>query len=427
MENALALNNVIITEVLYDPVSSETGGEAVQIYNPAANPIDISGWVLSTETSANDAIIPVNTILPPNSYYLIADLGWSSLKDNSSWPNANHEEAITLANADAGVAIMNGTAAIDAVGWGNPANITSSLFEGIPANSTAQGKALKRKFSTEYIDTNNNSGDFYSATPSFSSPLTAESGDSISVYAIVEGAYPVIEKIAIADEDSTAEGVQVYPAPKQYKKVLLAAQVSDTDVSDIDGAYAEFNSVIYALNKTIINSTTVSFSAYLEIPFFLNPRNYSVRVRALDFSNLESNSTADFEYLPLIGIEIDASSLTFNALPGKTVQIAGDTDLSSNNLTIRNIGNTLVDVKVSGTDLINGGSKINASSIKYTFSGNDYSSNLAGTLNYNPELKDINLISGESSLNSLGLKLGVPTTALPGNYSGSISIVAVAS
>ncbi|MFH1063594.1 MAG: lamin tail domain-containing protein [Candidatus Woesearchaeota archaeon] len=59
----LAADNVVISEVLYDPIITETGGEAVEIYNPTAAPIDISGYVIRTESSATDATVPDGTLL----------------------------------------------------------------------------------------------------------------------------------------------------------------------------------------------------------------------------------------------------------------------------------------------------------------------------------------------------------------------------
>lgn len=425
--NVNALNNIVITEVLYDPINSETGGEAVQIYNPTSSQIDISGWILSTETSAADATIPAGTMLLPKSYYLIADSGWATLKDNVSWPDANHEEAITLANLDAGVALMNRSFVIDAVGWGNSAGISLGLFEGTPANLTAQGKSLRRKFDIEYTDANNNIDDFYSSTPLFSSPQIRQDSNMLTVYAVVEGAVPVIDTLFIADEDPTIGGIQIMPSPKSAKQFLITAQVTDTDESDIDKVYAELNSITYYLNKTTINSTTALYYGYLEMPFYSVPGNYTVSITALDYSNLMAIKNLTFEYLSLVGIEMDSNSIIFNALPGKVSELVGDADFSTANLTMRNIGNTVIDVKISGTDLSNGASIINASSIKYTFMAKDYSSALSGTLSYSPELKDLNLNPGENSLKGLSFRLNVPTTAAPGNYTGSISITSVAS
>ncbi len=413
--------SIIITEVLYDPLS-ETGSEYVQLYNPTLLPVDISNWNLASETSLQDVTIPTGTVISPNSYYLIADANWSTLKDNASWPNANHEEAMTLANTDAGVALFNGTALVDAVGWGNAANINTGLFEGTPSNGTSQGKSLRRIFELEYKDTNNNLADFYSGIPFLITSF--ENSQSLSVYAIIEGAAPVISSIVLNDEDPTEQGIQVYPLPKSTKKLFLTVLVADSDANDIDSVTAKFNGSTYLLNKTTVNETSAAFSGYIEIPFYFSPANYSVVIEAMDFSNLKNSANISFTYLSMNGIEFDTTSIVFNALPGKTVQLAGDESMGTQNLTIRNIGNSALDFAVSGTDLVSGSNRINASSIKYTFAGTDYAAASAGILSYSPQHEDVNLLPGEQALKGLSFSLSVPATSQPGNYSGSISIVA---
>ncbi len=424
LTNTAMAANVIITEVLYDPVNSETGGEAVRIYNPSAVPVDIGNWSLATETSAEDATIPAGTVLSPSSYYLIADTGWSTLKDSPEWPAADLEEAITLSNIDAGVALKNGTIIIDAVGWGSGVNIGAGLFEGNPSNGTAQGQSLKRRFEAGYIDTDDNAADFFSSDP-FSAAGPAAS-TSIAVYAVIEGSAPAIEQIIVADEDSTEPGIQVYPMPKTNRQVMITAVVSDTSAEDIASVSAEFRSAAIQMNRTAVNGTKATYSGTIEVPFYLAPANYSIRVKATDFAALETAENITFQYLSLTGIEFDSPTLSFNALPGSTVQLAGDENFGSQNLTIRNIGNTALDFSVSGTDLAYGSSRISAGSMAYTF-GTDYSDPTAGVLSYAPQHEDVNLGPGENALKGIGFKLTVPTTTVPGNYTGSISITAEAS
>ena len=67
---------VIITEVLYDPINTDSGGEFVELYNNGNSSADISGWTIRTETSVADATLPANILLPKNSHYLIADANW---------------------------------------------------------------------------------------------------------------------------------------------------------------------------------------------------------------------------------------------------------------------------------------------------------------------------------------------------------------
>jgi len=164
--------NVVINQVLYDPVGTESGGEAVELKNDGSSAVDVSGWILSTESSAADATLPSGTVIRAGETFLIADVGWNASRDNSSWKSADYEEKITLGNTDSGVALLKNGTVIDAVGWGDEAGIDASLYEGTPAEMAATGNALLR-----VKDTDDNSKDFIEAVPDFQEgipvPITA--------------------------------------------------------------------------------------------------------------------------------------------------------------------------------------------------------------------------------------------------------------
>jgi len=163
---------VVINQVLYDPVGTESGGEAVELKNSGSSAVDISGWILATESSDKDATIPDNTILQPGAVFLIADEGWDDLKDDSNWKSADYEEKITVGNSDSGIALISGGSVVDAVGWGDEANIENNMYEDSPTLPVPAGKALLRT-----QDTDDNSEDFVEAVADFQPgipvPLTA--------------------------------------------------------------------------------------------------------------------------------------------------------------------------------------------------------------------------------------------------------------
>ncbi len=167
-----AMASVVINQVLYDPIGAESGGEAVELLNNGASAVDISGWVLKTESSDSDATIPAATVLQPGQAFLVADEGWNTNKDNSTWRSANYEEKITLGNSDSGIALLSNNTIIDAVGWGDEEGIEAGLFKGVPAMMVPVGKALLR-----ITDTEDNSKDFVEAVPDFQDgipvPITA--------------------------------------------------------------------------------------------------------------------------------------------------------------------------------------------------------------------------------------------------------------
>src|SRR3989338_2617051 len=96
----------LISQVLPNPLGSESGGEAVELYNPVESALDISGWTLATEVSQADVVFPGGTVISAHGHYFVADVGWSTLRDNMTWPGADHEEALGLNNLDSGVALL---------------------------------------------------------------------------------------------------------------------------------------------------------------------------------------------------------------------------------------------------------------------------------------------------------------------------------
>jgi len=162
---------VVIPQVLYDPLD-EPGGEAAELFNPGAADVDLSFAAIRSESQEEDATLPNGTIIRATSYYLIADVGWETDRDNPNWPAADHEETLTFYNTDSGVGLVIDGNVIDAVGWGDPAEISEGLFEGTPANHTGEGAALLRGG-----DTDDNSLDFsVDTTPVFHAAGSQEEG-----------------------------------------------------------------------------------------------------------------------------------------------------------------------------------------------------------------------------------------------------------
>ncbi len=171
--------NVVINQVLYDPVGTEAGGEAIELKNAGSLPVDISDWVIATASSDKDAVIPKNTILAPGSSFLIADEGWNDKKDDKSWRSADYEEKLTIGNSDSGIALLDNDSVVDAVGWGDA---EAGLFTGSSAQQVAAGMALLR-----IQDTKDNSRDFVESVPDF------REGIAVPVTADVSVSFPEIE------------------------------------------------------------------------------------------------------------------------------------------------------------------------------------------------------------------------------------------
>jgi len=421
---AVMAENLIISQVLYDPSNSESGGEAVEIYNPTSSSVDISGWIISTETSLADATIPQGTILSASGFYLIADVGWSSGRDDLNWPQANHEEAITLANTNAGVALSNGSTIIDAVGWGDSLSIDAGLFEGSPHSGASGGQGLVRINNGSFVDTNNNIVDFISQINNFHNESLDTGGSQLQVTAVIGGSKPVIESFTIITDDLSQPGIQINPVPKKNKTIEFTATISHPNGIDyLDTVSVIASNVISTMVKTgELSATTSVFTGKINKSFKEASGNKSLKLVVTDLGGLSTNSTEYFEYMSLLAIELDSDSLTFAALPGSASELIGDFDPGTNNLTIVNIGNTLVNLELSGTNLSSSGNVIAVQNIAYTFNGN-YNNSLAGVLSYAKQTKNLGMEAAARL--PLSFKLTVPSATAPGNYTGTITLVAV--
>jgi hypothetical protein len=438
----IAADNVLISEVLYDPVGTESGGEAVELYNPTGADVDISGYVIATESSAGDATVPAGTVLGAGRYYLIADSGWSTLRDDAGWPEADHEEAITMSNTNAGVALVHPNSTIlDALGWGDAAGIDAGLYEATPALPVTAGNSLARV--DVGVDTDDNSADFAEAGPDLQNSSStgggggagaSNSSESIDVSVSVSNSAPgVASVLLLGDEDDATPGVQRMPLPDASIEVGVSAEITDADgissigsvVATVTGPSGE-KGVVLNLAESISNTTAV-YNGSIQMEFHEQAGAYNVTVTANDSAS-SGTSSGWFEYLSMAAISVDATALLFNgAVLGGSAEVNGDFALSTSDApTVRNTGNTGLDVGLYGTDLVDGANSIGISNIKYSFD-NDYGSPLSGTLAESMQVHALGLVNAADSVMSLGFQLYVPPETANGNYTGQITVVAVSS
>ena len=150
-------------------------------------------------------------------------------------------------------------------------------------------------------------------------------------------------------------------------------------------------------------------------------RNYEVMLIATDAFGNSINEIVSFEYASMVAIEIDSEELMFTAMPGTMAD--GESE-GAGNITIFNLGNVPLDIELYATNLSGSSGKIGAGSIAFTFD-NDYAGSLAGTLSEAPQLRQVGIMAGNSA--PLSLRLNVPSSTIPGNYSGEITLLAVKS
>jgi hypothetical protein len=325
--------SVVVSQALYDPINTESGGEAVELRNDGSSAVNISKWVLATESTPNDAVIPDNTFLEPGKTYLIADKGWDSSKDNPAWKSADLEEIITMANADSGIAIKDASGAvIDAVGWGKAENIKAGLFEGTPAQLVKEGKSLVRK-----QDTNNNIADFIEGEPDFLS------GEIVTIIVnVTNGSITNLTTLplgaALNDDDSAEQGVQLKPVAGGTRTLHLEAYYNGTRVS----------AGWFGKSVELVKDGNV-WKGELPLEYWYSTGAQQIVV------NADSQSTSiPVTILELRSARIETKTVLLKASPGRTAE---------GEIRVKNEGNVAVDVSWTGNDLVFGNRTIPSSNL----------------------------------------------------------------
>ncbi len=346
--------SVVISQVLYDPIGTESGGEAVEIRNDGNNAINISKWVVATGSSASDATIPCNTLLQPGAVFLIADAGWNSSKDNPGWRSADLEETITMANTNSGVAIKDSSGnVIDAVGWGSPAG----LYEGTPASPVQAGQALAR-----IKDTGNNAADFVGAEPAFFP------GGGVIIVVNVTGSLHLPLGAALDGDDSAEPGVQLKPVAGGTRALHLEVFYNGTSAS-----------AVWLGSPVSLSKEGGKWTGEVLLECWQPPGAQQM------FVVTESqNLTIPVIILELRAARIETKTVALQASPGST---------ASGAIIVKNEGNVPFEASWQGADLAFGDKKIPFENL---------------------EISDSTILPGKTG--EVGVRLAVPENAEFGEY-----------
>ncbi len=409
-----ALDHLIISQVLYNPNGSDTDREAIEIYNPTNETINLNGWHLATSSSSSDLTLP-NSSIKPHSYFLVADSGWSTHK-NSDWPDADYEESISLVNTNGGVALINkDNNSVDSVGWGDENKISPTLYEGTPSTGVADGEALlRRKDNSSFIDTDNNSNDFYAGEVNLhNSNYTSNNKEGINIYfRVVQPDLEVLNITILDDINETNNSIT--PKPNSYRKLYVKVEVnlnSSVNISLTNLSY------VNQANLTKAGNFSYEYMAEFEVPYYSQPGIYNVKVEVRS-GNQSVTNYSSFKYESLLSITIDANSIDLGDVKaGSDSIIFGDSDTATlDSPTVKNTGNVVLDAKVlPGT--YNG---FEYSNIYYSFGSAQVTNSLSDERNF-----DLNLEPADST--AFNIKLEVPKTQALGRYSCLIMIQGVGS
>lgn len=369
---AYSVNAIQIHQVLYDPQNTDNGGEAIELYNPLDEEINLDGWTIATGTSDQDITFPKNATIQPHSYFLVADTGWSTKKDNSEWQNADYEETMTLANTDSGIALKNNGTIIDAVGWGDKNKIKTELYFGEPAQLILQGNSLIRIQNTQ-----NNLEDFKEQIPSFSESqiITLEVG--------ITTQENIITQFKINEDDLPENGIQIMPIAGKTRNLTINAQIEGDGIK-----YAEFRGKMFLMQKKSVNN----YTSIINLPHTLQAGNYTVTI----FSG-EKSAITTFEYLSLKKLQIDTKIVRFNALIGQK-------NNAIDKIILQNMGNVQILLTMNTKELKSKNSTISADNLQVLI--DDETSKING--------KQIKLLPGD--IKELLLSINVPNDAIKGNY-----------
>jgi len=322
---------VEIHEIYYDPIGTEAGGEAIVLYNPSDNNVDIGGWYLQTEASDRDALLPEPSVILSNGYYLIADAGWYEKKDSLNWPAADYEEPITLSNGDGGVALFDAAGdVVDKIGWGDVGGIESNLFMGSPAEDVDAGMSLLRKSRT-----GDNEDDFIPVVPVILSKLVPfvqnNTQTSLTLHIDVTSVDSMVSSFILSGSNVIDEN-----------KVLLTP--GDTSYVEVSLTLSEPVEEVLFKGEQLSEEGGV-FTANFGVGHMTPPGEYDVIVE------IDGEDVAiTYEVLPLLSIGLDTSDLSLSSRFGEQIIIEGDDDFSTlSKPTIQNMGNVPLEIGIEST------------------------------------------------------------------------------
>jgi len=397
----IACARLVVTEIMYHP-SPEQGGnynEWVELYNDGPA-IDFSGYMINGKSIpsiniSSKQVLVVAEKLTGNgsidSYYGNNDGVWDSSDpfvavDATSFSLDDSSGFVNISNSKEEV-VVNYISS-----WGADAN----------------GKTLERTslISEEWADSSALGG-----SPGSISSNASESDGNLNVEASINNIAPSIKSVVVGPDDSPEPGVQVYPDYNTEKVVKVSAEIIDGNgAEDLSKVVLEVSTKeVELVSIEDLNDTLVKYSWNVKMKPDDKQGIYYMNVTAADSQGISSTNSSQFEYAGLLSIRLSASSINFGSL---------DPDSSSvRNITVKNNGNSVVDIEISGTNLTNGEKSIPVSNLEGMFDGDWF------PLDSKPEVIDMN-IDGNSAMD-LSLKFNAPFGFKADSYSGTITIAAV--
>jgi hypothetical protein len=344
---------LVINEVLYDPVGADTGGEFIEVMNCGHVGVLLTGWVVETGNGAHPGDWTVEWIGGDLDYLDVGEI--LLIGESDVVPTPDHVTPLDLQNGPDGVRLRDGDRVVDTVGWGEP--LFAEYYEGCPAVDVASGSSLAR--SPDCFDHDDNAADLVacpSPTPGARNALTLDlsvdvhdawgaiaeagrplglsvvvrnvgsagtSGLSFSVVLLVDGsvapAADVTPEASLAPRDSLALAIEwAAPAPGYHRMTVRVALPGDENAgNDEDHTTATVGgpAAVVVLNE-IMHSPADGGTEWVEL---VNVLGETVRVDGWHLGD-------DGEVFPFRGAEAEAR---FELAPGAFLVVAKDTALVS--------------------------------------------------------------------------------------------------
>jgi len=241
---------------------------------------------------------------------------------------------------------------------------------------------------------------------------------------------PSVDSILITPDDDVEEGVQIDPQPGENKTVNISAVVSDMNgyddissvIATITGQSDVADSPVILHFVSNIDGNTAIFNGSFNMSFYYESGIYTVTVNATDKSGATGTNTSSFNYREAIALRMDAVSISFGSVdPGEYCEVSGDHDFATTDKpTIQNIGNTVINVKISGTNLTSEeNAVIEKRNIRARVDALSYK-NLS-----EERVFDVQMPIGNAVFENIDFNLSVERGTPPGNYEGNVTITAV--
>ena len=408
------VNAVRFEEVYYDPISSESGGEAIVLFNEKPYSINLSGWSIKSHKLMSQVIFSDYLMIDAGGYLLITDKGWNLTKDNVSWCNSDFETTLSLSNTAYGLGLYDKYGVlIDKLGWGDKSKIENNFYYVSPAEKVLpnSGESLIR-----ITDTKNNFKDFKKGVPLIKCSKNKVDVDSsknkIKLELNIYSDKLELKNYTSSIDDLDEEGTQIFPYPGENRSVVFNVVLTKSTSFNVSNLNLTKGWNLEFYNDTVIICKYIKNISYRESPGF----------KKIDLAFLGIKKNITYEIKEVMALMSDITELKINTTLNGYYYLKGDEDITTKSRpTVKNIGNSPFEIGVQLKDF--GKKQFPSNMIVYSFDNNNFESKNAGVMTKNLTHIDIKLNPGKTL--PFGMVFRIPSNISIGQYDGAILLCAL--